>query len=76
MATVTIDQLLEYRSVPINTAASYIGCSTRTLMFGLREGKLPFGCAVRHTSEWSYIIPPARLIAWVDGVDLHRRTTT
>lgn len=61
--------ILECKKVSINMAASYLGISGRTLMQGLREGKFPFGVAIQHAVKWTYVIPPARLIAWATAAD-------
>lgn len=42
----TDSEILAYDSVPVRTAAEYLGVSVLFIQNGLQQGSLPFGCCV------------------------------
>lgn len=41
----------------VEKAADLLGASAQFIRIGLREGTLPFGYAVKMSSQWTYVIP-------------------
>lgn len=66
-ARITEEELLKYDNVPPSVASEFLGKSPMWVYRGLQYGRLPFGVAVKGEKEWSYHIPPRRLIAYVNG---------
>ena len=42
----TDSDILAHKSVPVRTAAEYLGVSVLFIQNGLQQGSLPFGCCV------------------------------
>lgn len=59
------------RAVPTYVAAQIIGKSEDFIRWGLQQGRLPIGNAVRSSygSRWSYYISP-KLLSKYTGVDV------
>lgn len=58
------------KKVPTAIAAKVIGKAEDFIRFGLQQGRLPFGCAVKTGgNRWSYHISP-KLLAEYSGVPL------
>lgn len=69
---ITEAEILEHANVPVYLAAKYIGWSTATLYYALRDGRAPFGFASCHENEqaetvWTYNICPRLLIGYKNG---------
>lgn len=60
------EELHQYKNVPVKIAALYLGVSEMYIRCGLRDGYLPFGNAVKR-KNWTYNIPPMRLINYLRG---------
>ena len=61
-------EILQYDDVPVDVASKYIGKSKPFIYYGLRDSRLPFGCAVQMESgKWSYSISPGLLVAYKRG---------
>ncbi|MBQ9345793.1 MAG: hypothetical protein IJT94_00455 [Oscillibacter sp.] len=62
-------EILAMNSVPLRTAALYIGWSDSTLAFALKQERAPFGFAVQNPElkSWSYNISPGLLVAYKRG---------
>mgnify|MGYP001468939581 CR=1 FL=1 len=54
----------------VEEAARRMGVTPMFLRLGLREGKFPFGTAVKFDKRWSYHINPNRFNLWMEGTDL------
>ena len=70
--TITEEQILQYANVPVYVAAQYIGWSTTTMYYALRDGRAPFGFASCHENEqdetgWAYNICPRLLVGYKNG---------
>ena len=65
----TIDEIIQKHplNVPVPVAADLLGKSQMYIRTGLQNGRLPFGSAVKTSSQWSYHIPPLALKAYIDG---------
>ena len=65
----TIDDIIrEYPdNVPVPVAAELLGKCQMFIRTGLQTGRLPFGSAVKTSSQWSYHIAPKALKSYVDG---------
>lgn len=65
----TIDDIIQAypANVPVPVAAELLGKCQMYVRTGLQTGRLPFGSAVKTSSQWSYHIPPLALKAYVDG---------
>lgn len=58
------------KKVPTSIAARMLGKSENFIRFGLQQGRLPFGSAVKTAKDrWSYHISPV-LLASYTGVPL------
>lgn len=66
-APATDDEILQYRNVPPEVAARYIGWSSTTLYRALQEERAPFGFAVKCPKSWSYNISPGLLVKYKRG---------
>lgn len=69
---ITEAEILKHANVPVYLAAKYIGWSTTTLYYALRDGRAPFGFASCHENEqaetvWTYNICPRLLIGYKNG---------
>lgn len=70
---ITSDAILQYRDVPVEVAAEYIGKGKTFIYAGLQTGRLDFGSAVLCPGgTWSYHISPQKLVEYQEGrlVDL------
>ena len=65
----TIDEIIQTypANVPVPVAAELLGKGQMYIRTGLQNGRLPFGSAVKLSSQWSYHIPPLALQAYIDG---------
>ena len=59
----TDSEILAYVSVPVQTAAEYLGVSRLFIQNGLQQGALPFGCCVvGETGKRIFDIRPQALV--------------
>lgn len=63
------EELRQYRNVPVEVAARYLGMSSTTIKYALQEGRAPFGFASQNPEKGSYTyqISPERLIRYQSG---------
>jgi len=54
----------------VQEAAQRMGVTPMFLRIGLRQGKFPFGAAVKFEKQWSYHINQMRFDIWMEGEDL------
>ena len=52
--------------IPVNEAAAIMGVTPMFLRLALREGRFPFGTAVKFR-RWSYYINAERFYAYLQG---------
>lgn len=64
-----IDKVIEQypHNVPVSVVAKLLGKGTMYVCTGLQYGRLPFGSAVKISSQWSYHISPLALKAYING---------
>jgi len=64
-----INEIIEKypHNVPVPVAAELLGKGQMYVRTGLQNGRLPFGSAVKISSQWSYHISPLALKAYMDG---------
>lgn len=61
----------EYKNVPVNTAAKFLGLGREALVKGIKDGNLPIGSAIRcEGGKWMYSIPCERLKNYANGIDV------
>ncbi len=67
--TPTEAEILAYDNVPPELAAAYIGISAGKVRDGLKQGRAPFGYAVKseESSTWTYHISPGALVKYKNG---------
>ncbi len=67
--TPTDAQILMYDNVPTKIAAAYIGMSAIRVCDSLKQGRAPFGYAVKseESSTWTYSISPGLLVKYKNG---------
>ncbi|MGI6663917.1 MAG: hypothetical protein ACOX3W_00600 [Christensenellaceae bacterium] len=53
--------------VKVKEAAEMLGVSEQFIREGLKSQRLPFGVAVKMSSQWSYHISEGLLKAYIDG---------
>lgn len=58
------------RKLSVEQAAKEMGVSPMFLRIGLRNGKFPFGTAIKFDKQWSYYINSERFRKWMAGDDL------
>ena len=58
------------RKISVEQAAKEMGVSPMFLRIGLRNGKFPFGTAIKFDKQWSYYINSERFRKWMAGDDL------
>lgn len=64
----TDEEILQYENVPVDVAARYLDWPEQTVRLALREGRAPFGIAVRGKTL-IYKISPGGLVRYKrDGV--------
>lgn len=64
-----------HTTVPVVEAAARMGVTPMFLRIGLREGKFPFGTAVRMPGgRWSYYINATRFERYLAGMDMGEAT--
>lgn len=64
----TEQEISEFSNVPVDVAASFIGCSTPTLYRALQEERAPFGFAVKNPEgQWAYNISPGAILKYKHG---------
>lgn len=56
--------------VTVKEAAERMGVSPRYIHFGLQDGVLPFGVAVKMNGRYSYYINRQRFEKWMAGDDM------
>jgi len=68
-ATPTEAEILAYNNVPLELAAAYIGISAIKVRDGLKQGRAPYGYAVKseESSTWTYHISPGALVKYKKG---------
>ena len=54
----------------VEEAAGIMGVSPMFLRIGLRNGRFPFGTAVKFDKQWRYYINPERFRRWMAGEDM------
>lgn len=54
-------------TVSVKDAAKLLNVSPQFVRAGLRSGALPFGTAVKMSSQYTYHIPKARLLEYIGG---------
>lgn len=64
-----IDEIIkEYPdNVPVPVAAELLGKCQMYIRTGLQTGRLPFGSAVKTSTQWSYHIAPKALKSYIEG---------
>jgi hypothetical protein len=61
--------------ISVDEAARRMGVTPMFLRIGLREGKFPFGTAVRMPGgRWSYYINATRFERYLTGMDMREAT--
>lgn len=64
-----------HTTIPVVEAAARMGVTPMFLRIGLREGKFPFGTAVRMPGgRWSYYINATRFERYLAGMDMGEAT--
>lgn len=65
----TIDEIMqEYpNNVPVPVAADLLGKCQMYIRTGLQTGRLPFGSAVKTSTQWTYHIAPKALKSYMNG---------
>jgi hypothetical protein len=58
------------QKITVPEAAKIMGVTPMFLRIGLRNGKFPFGTAIKFRKRWSYYINPERFEKWMAGEDL------
>lgn len=58
---------MDKNNVSVAEAAKLMGVSQQFVRVGLQKGVLPFGCAVKMSSEYTYYISPAKLLDYIGG---------
>ena len=56
---------MDKNNVSVAEAAKLMGVSQQFVRVGLQNGVLPFGCAVKMSSEYTYYISKAKLIDYI-----------
>lgn len=69
MKKIDLDYVLQNypQNVPVTVTAELLGKSQGYIRTGLQGGRLPFGSAVKLSSQWSYHISPLALKAYIEG---------
>ena len=67
--TPTDAEILQYKNVPVDVAARYIGWSSVTITNALKQERAPFGFASQNpnTGSFSYKISPGLLVKYKNG---------
>lgn len=65
----TDEYILSLDSVTPTVAAKYLGQSLTFVYFGMQDGVLPIGTAVKQKSKWSYDIRPKLLYNYKHGIE-------
>ncbi len=60
--------------ITVEEAAEKMGITPMFLRLGMRDGKFPFGAAVKFEKQWRYYINPIRFEKWMTGEDLAQRS--
>ena len=55
------------RGLSVREAAAIMGKSDQFVRVGLQTKALPFGTAVKLSTQWTYYISPAKFYEYVDG---------
>lgn len=55
----------ETRNVKVSDAARMLGKSAQFIRVGLQRNVLPFGTAIKTSSQWSYHISPKLLAEYI-----------
>lgn len=65
----TIDEIIQKYpdNVPVPVAADLLGKCQMYIRTGLQTGRLPFGSAVKTSTQWSYHIAPKALKSYMEG---------
>lgn len=56
--------------ITVEEAAEKMGITPMFLRLGMRDGKFPFGTAVKFNKQWRYYINRIRFEKWLAGEDL------
>lgn len=70
---ITQKDLADRCKITIPEAAKIMGVTPMFLRIGLRNGKFPFGTAIKFRKRWSYYINPERFEKWMAGEDMGAR---
>ena len=60
-----MEQLKDMKNIPINIVAEIIGKSPQFVRIGLQRGLLPFGIAVKTSSQYTYYISPSKFYKYI-----------
>lgn len=61
----TDEDIWAYKSVPVRTAAEYLGVSVAFIQNGLQQGSLPFGsCVTGESGKRTFDIRPQALVQY------------
>lgn len=63
----------DHPKLSVEQAAKIMGVTPMFLRIGLRQGKFPFGTAVKN-KRWGYYINAERFRAYMEARDLNQRT--
>ena len=63
----TADEIMQYRNVPVDAAAAYLGLNPATLRRHLQDQRVPFGYSWQGGEKWNYHISPGALVRYQAG---------
>lgn len=64
--------LEQQEKIIVTEAAKIMNVSPMFLRCGLRQGKFPFGTAVKMERRWAYYINPEMFKAYIKGLDMEK----
>lgn len=68
MPEYTDEYILSLKTVSVNVAAKYLGKPNTYVYWGLQDGVLPIGTAVKQAKKWTYDIRPQLLYNYKHGI--------
>ena len=68
MPEYTDEYILSLKTVSVNLAAKYLGKPNTFVYWGLQDGVLPIGTAVKQAKKWTYDIRPELLYNYKHGI--------
>lgn len=68
MLEYTDEYILSLKTVSVNVAAKYLGKPNTFVYWGLQDGVLPIGTAVKQAKQWTYDIRPQLLYNYKHGI--------